>query len=292
MLVEMAVADALGIGYEFIDVDTFDITCYIQNSRYPDMIPGHYSDDTHRSIANALMIISGGENSGKAYDPISYANIYQKHYKRDPRPGYSKRFSQYLKDNMDSYPIDFVLGIDRKTSNGSIMGASVLGWCKTIESVKMAAAAQALSTHSYATIPYAQIVALSAYYMINKIGNKHDLIYWLYSQLSASGPNVKEFLNECMLGEHPGKTTMFASSATKLMLYSIPKYNKLTDIFTECLSTGGDTDSSMAIITSIASMSDEYENDIPQSLLDNLENGEYGREYLEWIDKALKECHD
>lgn len=291
MLVEMAVADSYGIAFEFVP-DTEDrpndLSRYYQHPTYADMIPGRYTDDTQRSVANALMVLSGGHGNGALYNPIDYVASYQRTFARDPRPGYSKRFEAFLKDNLDAFPVDMALKLNRKPTNGSVMGAAVLGYLPTVESVMLAAAAQALSTHSYAAIPYAQIVALSAFYGINDIGRLSGLNGWLYRHLSESGESVAEFISEATFNSTvPSKITMGASSAVKLMLYALPRHTSLASLIRLTVDIGGDTDSAAAIMVAVASTFQEYKNDIPQHLFDNLENGDYGKDYLAGIDADL-----
>jgi len=50
---------------------------------------------------------------------------------------------------------------------------------------------------------------------------------------------------------------------------------------------GGDVDSVAAIALGLASLSEEYERDIPEELVDGLEDGLYGRRFLQGLDEAL-----
>ncbi len=50
---------------------------------------------------------------------------------------------------------------------------------------------------------------------------------------------------------------------------------------------GGDVDTVATIAMAAASCSDEYEKDIPNALIAGLENGRYGRNYIEKLDVGL-----
>ena len=300
MLAEMAVADAYGISFEFVP-DTADrvndLSRYYQHPTYGDMVPGHYTDDTQRSIANGLMVLDhyngGGPIKGDVFSPISYLAYYQIVFARDQRPGYSRRFEAFLKDNLETDPVDMALKLNRKPTNGAVMGAAALGYLRTPEEVMLAAASQALSTHSYAAIPYAQIVAMSAHYTINNIGPLHDLSPWLYRHLADSGKSARDFLADAtaMLGDNnpPGPVTMGASSAVRLMLWALPRYHSLSALTKLAVQVGGDTDSAAAIMVAVASESLEYVDDFPDALWDGLENGPFGHDFLRDIDEQLQQ---
>ena len=148
MLYDMALADAYGIAFEFCDQpNPNDLGGYYQHHSYEDMVPGHYTDDTQRSIANAFVILNKGPEEW--LNPLTWIESYQQVFKNDPRPGYSRRYEAFLKENIDVTPMDFALKIVRKPTNGSVMGAAVLGYIKNPELLMMVAAAQAISTHSY-----------------------------------------------------------------------------------------------------------------------------------------------
>ncbi|KZN44954.1 hypothetical protein N482_02845 [Pseudoalteromonas luteoviolacea NCIMB 1942] len=51
---------------------------------------------------------------------------------------------------------------------------------------------------------------------------------------------------------------------------------------------GGDVDTISACALGIASLSEEYKNDLPRFLYDELENNDYGKDYL--IERA-KQLH-
>lgn len=295
MIAEMALADSYALPFEFVP-DTADrvndLSRFYQHPTYAEMEPGHYSDDTQRSIANARVIL---DPKGSIYNPLTYAEEYMATFALDPRPGYSRRYEAFLRESVsnDWSAEDFCLRISRKSSNGSVMGAAVLGFLPKVEEVMLAAASQALSTHSYAAIPYAQIVAMSAHYTINNIGPLHDLSPWLYRHLADSGKSARDFLADAtaMLGDNnpPGPVTMGASSAVRLMLWALPRYHSLSALAKLAVQVGGDTDSAAAIMVAVASESLEYVDDFPDALWDGLENGPFGRDFLRDIDEQLQQ---
>ncbi len=274
MLIECALADAYCIPFEFVENTPDrpnDLMTYHKHPTYDDLIVGQYTDDTQRTLANASAMLYGDN----LFSPLTYARSYLETFASDPRAGYSRRYEAFLRESVAAKlsPQQFCLKLVRKPTNGAVMGAAVLGYLPTPEEVMLAAAAQAISTHSYATIPYAQIVALSAHYFLHaKNAEKRCLIDYLYIHLHESSKAIKELLNAPETENPPiDKISMGASSAVKLMLWAIPRYNKLSDLMKLAVDIGGDTDSAAAIMVAVASCSPEYEFDIAESLIQNLE---------------------
>ncbi|WP_156398027.1 hypothetical protein [Duganella sp. Root336D2] len=63
----------------------------------------------------------------------------------------------------------------------------------------------------------------------------------------------------------------------------------MSALLRDCVNFGGDVDSVAAIAMGLASLSREYVSDIPQVLVDELEDGAYGRSFLRSLDEALTE---
>lgn len=266
MLPEMALADSYAIAFEFIDRPypfENDTRTFHQHPKYSELQPGLYTDDTHRALSNTRVLLGGD-----VFDPLAYIAQYQSDYIHDPRAGFSKRYEAFLKENCTALPEEFATRIVRKPSNGSIMGVAPLGYLRTPEEVMFAAACQAMSTHSHTTIPYAQIVALSAHFFIYDHGTKDDLVGFLHEYLDPSSSKIADFLDEERKDE---PVHMGASSATKLMLDLVPKNNSLNDLVRQAVEIGGDTDSASAIMVAVASCSKEYEFDFHDDLVSGCE---------------------
>src|SRR5690606_9982456 len=102
MLFEMAIADAYAVAFEFAEDEApaNDLLSYHRNPAFAELEPARFTDDTHRAIANAEVIL-GGDG---IFDPETYVRQYQEIYRRDPRYGYSRRYHAYLKANLDTPP--------------------------------------------------------------------------------------------------------------------------------------------------------------------------------------------
>lgn len=282
MLFECAIADSYAIAFEFVDKPypfKNDMRTFHQHPKYSELKQGQYTDDTHRALSNAKVILDGD-----MFNPLSYIKQYQEDYRNDPRAGFSKRYDAFLKEHVDRSPIEFATKLIRKPSNGAIMGAAPLGFLPTPEQVMLAASCQAISTHSHTTIPYAQIVALSAHYFLYNRGSKNDLVKFLHVYLDPSSAKIKQFLDD---DREDAPIHMGASSATKLMLDLVPQNNSLNSLVEQVVEIGGDTDSAAAISVAVASCSEEYVSDFHTDLVSQCEQG--NTEHLKEMDQRLSQ---
>src|SRR5437016_3488053 len=99
MLLELAVGDAYGAGFEYTDRDTIrennDLTHYVKHPRHH-TLPGSYTDDTQMSLAIAEAIVSGDP-----WTPERLAERFVAAFQRDPREGYAARFYAFLQSVRD-----------------------------------------------------------------------------------------------------------------------------------------------------------------------------------------------
>lgn len=302
MLIEMAIGDAYGIGFEFVNKKEWsnnglvnDLSQFYQHPKYHNLVPGQYTDDTQRSLANFMVI------AHKDYmNPFDYAQSYVEEFKSSPRDGYSRGYQTFI-ESCDT-GLDFINNIQAtKSSNGSIMGATPLGYLETVQQVKMAALIQASLTHHWSTIPYAQMMALSAHYFLYDLGPRDNLLNFLNEQL-----NEQYFVVD---GFHPIKNTfsgifkysqyedimetcdMSAQKTAYHTLYAVLSYDNLADMLKHCVDVGGDTDSLAALAMAIGSSSKEIENNLPQHFYDNMENGSRGHDYIKQLDDVINNVY-
>jgi len=95
MLLELAIGDAHGAGFEYADEQIVlynTLAGYVQHSRH-NIAPGQYTDDTQMSIAVAEAIISGEPWTSKLL-----ADAFVLAFRRDPRDGYARGFQAFTGD--------------------------------------------------------------------------------------------------------------------------------------------------------------------------------------------------
>src|SRR5947208_3168886 len=99
MLVELAIGDACGAGFEYaadrIVREQNNLSAYIQHPRHG-IKPGCYTDDTQMSIAVAEAIVSD-----EPWTPENLAQRFVAAFKRDPREGYAGSFYGFLQEVKD-----------------------------------------------------------------------------------------------------------------------------------------------------------------------------------------------
>lgn len=298
MLVEMAVADAYAIAWEFTDKQTAenDLQGFYQHPSYIELKAGQYTDDTQRAIANARILV-GRYDPEIIFNPYAYAESYLDSYRQDPREGYSRGYQAFL--NSVSTGDEFLTKIVReKASNGSVMGVAPLGCLATVEQVKLASMIQAISTHHQSTVLHAQIVALAAHYFLHVKGPRSNMVEWLISEL-APGNMDDMFAWEDAVSMYGGttgsykRTTIAAASISSYMAYAVSNLDSLTAIMKDAVARGGDTDSAAAVAVAVASCCPEITNDIPQHLIAAMDaaNPGFGVDYLNALEVRLRNSH-
>jgi len=283
-LLYMAVGDAYGMAYEFAadlaSVGPNDLQ-YKANPGYPAYKKAHYTDDTQMAFANMLVILEMLQRDPRrrVCTTRDFADAYVDAYRRDPRPGYSRRMAEELGKMRDGFDLLRKLDPTRSTASGAAMRAAPFGLLPVTEDVKTFAAMQAEVTHNNKTgIVSAQAVALATHAMHYGLCSKAELGNWLEGQLGSWREAMDE--NDPKNGLYIVAKAFDAVAANK----------SLSELLRYCVDygPGQDTDTICALAMAVASRSDEYIDDLPQNLFDELENGPYGKKLLQALDrKAL-----
>ncbi len=176
MLLELAVGDAYGAGFEYASemvVRYNDLSRYVKHPRH-NIQPGCYTDDTQMSIAIAEVIVSG-----EPWTPQVLADTFVEVFKRDPREGYAGRFYEFLKRVRDGQ--QFLAEIEPTSDkSGAAMRACPIGVFPTIEEVIDRCTVQAKLTHDTPDgIAAAHAAALMSHYFLYERGPKAQLGHFL-----------------------------------------------------------------------------------------------------------------
>lgn len=276
MLLETAMGDSYGIGFEFvkpfITARDHDFSQY-RASKFDPLKAGDYSDDTQMALAvSELMINEPGE-----WDRLTAARYFLQTFKRDPINGYAMGFYNIL---MDSQTVEeFVDTLDDgSTRNGSAMRSVPLGYIRDIDELMLKAEIQSSVTHNTVeAIMASQAVALAANYFIYNLGTKDGLYDYICQKLNHSFDKNKQDRCQCD-----------AIETIDAVLTALDSYDSMYDIIDYTVRIGGDTDTVAAIACGIASLSDDYNQKLPKFFYDDLRNDSYGRDYLIEIDNKLK----
>ena len=278
MLFELAIADAYSqqwndLTQEFIQKYN-DLSSYSINTD-DEETPGYYTGVTQLNIAIAKMLVLD-------YPWIEefWANSFVTIFKRDPRLGYPNRFNRLL--NQVNNGNELISTIDSYSSRGNcVIRAIPLGILSTPERVIKATITQTAITNNNPDDIYGSIaISLMSHYFIYRLGKKELL---------------KDFLDiylptEWLRGEkHVTNNPSLITSASAIN--AAIEHHSLSKLLKSCIEVdnlrGNNVDRVAAIAVAAASCSDEYEQDLPHSLIDNLETTMYGQNYLIELDRQL-----
>ncbi len=276
MLVELAVGDAYGAGFEFrnpIYVRAFN---RVDRHRRPALTlsgGGRYTDDTQMTIAIAEAILSD-----EPWTPALIAEHFVRAFQRDPRTGYAPRFYRFLRsvDNAQ----DFCTRI-RPTSDrsGAAMRAGPIGLHPDIDAVLERAEIQARVTHdTEAGVASAQAAALMVHHFARRDGTPGDLADFVAQHVH--GPWREPW---------KGRVSMRGMDCVRAAITATAQSASLKQLLHRCVAFGGDVDTVATIALAAASWSTHHAPDLPQALIEGLERSEFGYDYLRRLDEQLIE---
>lgn len=274
MLIEAAIGDAYGAGFEFenthIIAQQNTLTYYKAHPLYTE-IKGRYTDDTQMSLAISELLVAK-----TVWTPENIAQKFVEVYKRDKRRGYSKGFLELL-DSIDT-GADLCKKIRAASErNGAAMRSFSLGIINDTQELLEKTKIQAQITHNTPiAIGSAQAVALVSHYFLYDLGEKKDLSAYLEAHIE--GNWTEKWQNE---------VSMYAKDAVLAALTVLKDHNTLSEILKSAVNFGGDVDTVATIALACAACSKEIKNDLPNWTYTDLENGTYGLDYISLLDKQI-----
>ena len=273
MLLQIAIGDAYGAGFEFAPrnkiVRCNDGRTYVGHELG---IPaGHYTDDTQMSIAVAEVLLRHDDP-----DSAVFADAFVAAYRRDPRPGYSSAFGKLLDEVADGSELQRRIRNDSRR-NGAAMRSVPLGLIADVEHMKRVARLQAAVTHD---TPEGRLssetVALMSHALLYRLAPIDELPAWVRGHTSFA-----------LRGDWHGQVAVDAIQTLHALNTAFIRNRSMTALLKDCVDFGGDTDSVAAIALGLASLSDEYTDDLPASLHTGLEDGLHGHRFLQTLDAGL-----
>jgi len=274
MLVELAVGDAYGAGFEFrnpIYVRAFN---RLDRHRRPALTvnkPGRYTDDTQMTIAVAEALLSG-----QSWAPQLVAQHFVTAFKRDPRGGYAPRFGRFLRsvESADDFLQRIRPDSDR---SGAAMRAGPIGLLPDVDDVLERSAVQARVTHDTpGGVASAQAAALMVHYFAHRIGPPDSMSRFVADHVPGNWQEPWK-----------GRVSMKGVECVRAAITMVSTSRSLAELLQGCIAYGGDVDTVATIALAAASWSVDYDHDLPATLVDGLESGPYGRAYLEDLDRQL-----
>ena len=266
MLLEIAVGDAYGAGFEFAPeskVRRFNsVTAYQPHAL--GISPGNYTDDTQMSIALSLLLIEG-----VMWTRENIANKFLECFKRDERLGYSKGFFKFLKSVSSGEELLSKIN-PKSTRNGACMRAAPLGVINNIDQMLLYSEIQAKITHDTEIgVKSSHAVSLCSYYFLKEIGPKSDLLEF-----------VNEYTKYKWNASWQQPVACCGNETTHALITVLSNSDSLKSVLINSVAFCGDVDTVAALALGIAAQSSQYQKDLPSFLFDELENGPYGKKYL------------
>jgi len=274
MLLELAIGDAYGAGFEYaadrIVRERNDGANYIRHPRHA-IEPGRYTDDTQMSLAIAEALVEDDP-----WTRESLAERYVAVFKRDPREGYASRFHGLLTDVRDGADL-LARIVPDSAKSGAAMRAPPIGVLADTAEVVRRAEAQARITHDTPDgVAAAVAAALCTHYFVHRRGPKDGLAEYLAARVP--GP---------WAGPWRGKVGALGIDSVHAAVAAVLAHSCMSDLLRACIAYTGDVDTVATIALAAGACSEEIAQDLPASLHDGLENGRYGREYLIALDARL-----
>jgi ADP-ribosylglycohydrolase len=274
MLLELAIGDAYGAGFEYASGDMVheqnDLSRYVKHPRHR-VVPGYYTDDTQMSIAIAEVIISGAP-----WTTLTLASKFVAAFKRDPREGYARGFYGFLQrvQNGEEFLENIIPTSDK---SGAAMRAAPLGVFSSVQKVIEKCTIQAAITHDTPDgINAAVAAALMTHYLLYNLGPKQELATFLEEHVPGQW-------SEPWRGKVKSKGWMSVRAAITALL----RNDRMSALLKDCIAFTGDVDTVATIALAAGSCCSEILQDIPPILSESLENGPYGKDYLVTLDKQL-----
>ena len=274
MLVEIAIGDAYGAGFEFTDRERIEKYNNLQGYvAHPlGVKAGRYTDDTQMSMAITETLL---EHENPSLN--QFAEFFVQVFRRDPRLGYAKGF-QGLLDSCEGGE-DLISRIaPNSRRNGAAMRSVPLGIIRNTDDLLSLAESQASITHNTVEgIVSSKAIALMS----------HLLIYEK-TPVSCLSKEVSRRLDIHIDENWDGEVSCDALETLYAVNTVLKRNRSFSELLVDAVSLGGDTDSVAAIAAGLASLTSEYVNEIPDRLISSLENGKFGLEYLMMLDCRIE----
>lgn len=280
MLVELAIGDAYGGSFEhaypsFV-AEHNKLAGYVPYHGQPGAPAGRYTDDTQMTIAIAEVLVSG-----RRWTPLLLAEQFVRAYHRDPHDGYAPRFHQLLSEVQDGEELLRRLQ-PQSDKSGAAMRAGPIGLLPTVDDVLYHAKLQARITHdTLAGIAAAQAAALAVHYCHHRVGPLSEVARWIDGILPEDVGHGGWAL------PWSGKVGPQGWMSVRAALTVLSGGGGLARMLHAAVALTGDVDTVATIALAAASRSPEVTQDLPPVLWRDLENGEFGRDYLAALDERL-----
>jgi ADP-ribosyl-[dinitrogen reductase] hydrolase len=294
MMLGIAIGDAYGGPFENMPrkrLSTLSLEPKYGINPKKNNLPGHYTDDTQMSIAVSEILFSNYSFTKK-----NLAGFFVEAFKRDLRPGYSKKTKFALKNSNDGE--DFLNNVQKNSiSNGSTMRSVPYGINNSIEDlIEKSVINSEISHNTPQAIAASSAISLASYFFSRTNEKKEDLFDFVLINLGGFDQSSINYLYEVSKMKELDEKVLFGKGRDGVpinglrtagaCLYLLKNYDNTRSVLNNSILLGGDTDTTAAIATGIAASRYGIRS-IPYVLLENLENGKFGKDYLIETGKKL-----
>lgn len=270
MLVEAAVGDAYGSGFEFADREVIqqfnDGRHYRNHVFWLNLTSGMYTDDTQMSIAVAETLIT------KSYSKLGFANAFIRCFKRDPREGYSSRFFELLL-KLDSGS-DLLARMDPKSTRcGAAMRSLPIGFLP-LDRIEPVAEMQASVTHNTEEgILSSKAMALASHFMRTQ-KDPTGVRKWVQKRLGTRKFG-KKWTKE---------VSVEADDVVNAVFTVLENATDFKDVLVRSIEFGGDVDTVASLAAGLASPVFPMDS----VMLVGLERSQFSHKYIRELEQQLE----
>lgn len=288
MLLDIAVADAYGAGFEFKD-DEFiqkNNDLYYRPHALSNKDKGVYTDDTQMSIAIAEVVQRYRDEAANGrrtpITKLEIANAFVRCFERDPRETYAKGFYKFLCSVKTGQQFLDEIKPD-STRSGAAMRALPGGIFASVFDVVEFSMLQASVTHDTPEgRDSAAAAALMFHYCYYALGPNKDLPYFLSQHISG--------YDWC--GDWSGRVPCDGIACVRAAVSVLKRATEPNLLLQLCVEFGGDTDTVAAIAYGAGMQSKELSwmknpRVFPEHLYHSLENGSYGSRFLRKLSEGF-----
>lgn len=270
LMLATAVGDAYGASFEYCDATPQrpNALKYVQNTTHRSLKPSHYTDDTQMAIAVLRCILD------KKLEVIDFANSFVDTFKRDPRIGYSRHMQAFIQTCEDGHDMLARIHPDSAKS-GAAMRSGPLALLPDVQTIKLIANRQARITHNTDGGSISSTaVGLAGFALRTGLCSRIELPIWLTQEMGYDWTQPWT--------QPVGSAGL---DSVKAAIYLVSQHSEYDDLLKAGVDLTGDVDTVLAIACGLLSWTKP--KPLPQALVNGLENGPYGRDYLMELDNRF-----
>jgi ADP-ribosylglycohydrolase len=206
----------------------------------------------------------------------AFADQFVTCFQRDRRHGYSRRMQPFIESCRDGNDLLARIRPD-SVKSGAAMRACPLGVLPDEDKVMWVAGLQARVTHDTpGGVASAQAVALAAHALLYGRCARAELPSWVAARLPGVWGSAWS-----------GRVGSAGVDSARAAIWAVARQGSMATLLRACVDLTGDADTVSAMALGIAACDRSIERDIPPVLIDGLEDGPYGRRFLERLGARL-----